>query len=531
MKKIFIGIGVLIVLIFISITLKLCPPQGPWPTPPWCGGSSYHIGIPKISIPNFPSMPELPSLSGNKETSKNAPYAVNLTVEITANTPPNTQVYFESLKSDGETSSSRKMNDLGNNKWSITATFPAGELKYRYNRNNWGFTGAEELSPDSKTGHRTLNVTEKSQTINDTIKKWRWLPDSNFVMPSIPSLAGQVNFVSRVGQDEFQKGMEIVDFWWGNFKFLLDSTNERLKQDNVKWVEIAPAWDYKQVNPTPIITNQGFGNTYPDDSLGLHLSKTKNAGFKVYVASQVCCTSLNGASFSNEWWDAWFKQYDNYVTYFVTMANKYNVDELALTGDWFVMDKKPANYKERLEVIYSKAKQNFHGKLGRLMFLGGTNGNIDELYPKISDTPFLSGWDFFAVKLWTGLTTKDNPSQDELYASVKKIFNTRLKPLYDSYQKPIILSEVAYPSAKSGLTGKIGVDDSAIQMWNQYSDKYALDLVGQAMGHEAILKNVAETNYITGVYPFTFWPDDFSLSKEYNIRGKPAEEVLKKWYK
>ncbi len=71
-----------------------------------------------------------------------------------------------------------------------------------------------------------------------------------------------------------------------------------------------------------------------------------------------------------------------------------------------------------------------------------------------------------------------------------------------------------------------------LQQWEPYSDKYTLDLAEQAMAFEAVMKNVAEnTDYIIGVYPFAYWPDEFPLSKEYNIRGKPAEDILSQWYK
>src|SRR3989338_7959138 len=128
--------------------------------------------------------------------------------------------------------------------------------------------------------------------------------------------------------------------------------------------------------------------------------------------------------------------------------------------------------------------------------------------------------DFFSINMWTGLTIKNNPTQEELYSNTKKIFDERLKPFYDSYKKPIVLQQVAYPSIDGGLKSEVGVDDPAIALWEPYSDKYTLDLEEQAMGFEAILKNAAETNYITGVYPFTYWPDDFPMTKEYNIRGK-----------
>src|SRR3989344_2134363 len=302
------------------------------------------------------------------------------------------------------------------------------------------------------------------------------------------------------------------------------------------WNLKADLKDYKQINPVPIIASEGFGHTYPNDALDFHLNKMKADGFKVYMMPQICCADTSKANFSKEWWDVWFNEYEKYAMYFVDKANKYNVEYLVITGDSVVVgaspDKRPADYKERLEAVYSKAKSAYKGKLGRGLFIGGEIGSkIPDIWPNTDSMPFIEQADFIGINWWVGLTDKNNPTQEELNANVKRIFDLRLKPLYEKYKKPIILQQVAYPSIDGGLTGKAGVDDAATALWEPYSDKYKLDLEEQAMGFEALMKNVAETSYVIGIYPFTYWPDDFPLTKEYNVRGKPAEEVLSQWYK
>ena len=42
---------------------------------------------------------------------------------------------------------------------------------------------------------------------------------------------------------------------------------------------------------------------------------------------------------------------------------------------------------------------------------------------------------------------------------------------------------------------------------------------------------VAGTPYFIGVYPFTYWYTSIPLSKEFNIRRKPSEQVMAGWYK
>jgi len=544
-KTIFIVLGTLVALLALMAVFKICPPQGPWPMPPWCDKGGYQIRIPKISISEFqipspgsPATSDQPIPKTTSEAKSSAPFTIDFTVQVPENTPNHTIIYLQIVEGL-EWGRNLKMEKKVGDTWYLKADlrdFKDKEISYRYLRNNWGFVGAEEFSPDSKIASRKVLVENESKQINDTVEKWRWLPKGEFVMPIIPIDAGKTAFASRVNNEKYQKGTLFVDFWWGNFFDLLNSTHARLKEKGFQWIEIAPAWDYKQVNPVPIITSEGFGHTYSNDELDFHLKKMKADGFKVYMMPQICCADTSKAGFSKEWWDVWFSEYEKYTMYFVDKANKYNVEYLTITGDWVVVaaspDKRPADYKERLEAIYSKAKSAYKGKLGRGLFIGGEiKSNIPDIWPNTDSMPFMEQADFIGINWWVGLTDKNNPTQEELNANVKRIFDLRLKPLYEKYKKPIILQQVAYPSIDGGLTGKAGVDDVATALWEPYSDKYKLDLEEQAMGFEAIMKNVAETSYIIGIYPFTYWPDDFPLTKEYNVRGKPAEEVLSQWYK
>ncbi len=456
--------------------------------------------------------------TSNPLQSETSPYTIAFTVKVPENTPNHTVVYLQIIEGTDEWVRHLKMERIRENLWHFAANlkdFKGKEITYRYMRNGWGFPGAEEFSPDSKIASRKVLVAEKSKEVNDTVEKWRWLPKGEYAIPTIPTSAGKIAFKPRVGGEKFQKGVVFADFWWDNFAYLLDSTNLRLKENNFEWVQISLDWNCQS----------GFGG-YSDETFNLHLKKTKDYGFKVYLNTWFSCP-VSEDSLTNEWWDVWFEQYENYVMYFVDKANKNNVDQLIIGGDDFAVDRKPSNYKQKLESIYSKARQQYNGKLGRAFSLGN-----DAVFPLIGpDIPYLEQWDFYAVKMWVAITDKNNSTQEELNVNVNQIFNSVLKPIYQKYHKPIVLYQVAYQSIDGGLTGK-SADDPDTAMWEPYSDKYALDLEEQAMAFEAVMKNVAEnTDYIIGIYPFAYWPDEFPLSKEYNVRGKPAEEVLNQWYK
>src|SRR3989344_4760031 len=227
MKSKYFSFGILILIIFAVIFISgcvkdgkhACPPAG-FPQPPGCGAPTNEI----------------------------VPYGgYTFTVTAPPNTPQHTVVFLEFP------SSSWQMSKKAVNVWELKFTVLPKE-KYRYNRNNWGFVAAEEFSPDSKTTYRTVEKPQKE--FNDTVEKWRWFPEPGYEMPDVTTKAGEITFSSRINDERFQKGVLFVDFWWGNFADLLNTTHANLKEDKVEWIEIAPPWDYKQVNPAPVITSE-----------------------------------------------------------------------------------------------------------------------------------------------------------------------------------------------------------------------------------------------------------------------------------
>lgn len=525
-------IGLFIAATAVMFIFQWCPPQGPWSTPPWC---KDWIQMPKVELPGLPSTttlsevsvnaPSVPSQPSEKPKSQQlqsatAPYSIAFTVKVPENTPKHTVVYMQIIDGANEWVKAPKMEKISENTWYYKfdlKDFKNQDIHYRYMRDGWGFPGAEEFSPDSKTASRKILVVEKPKEINDTVEKWRWLPKGEYTIPIIPTSAGKIAFTPRVDGEKFQNGVVFADFWWNNFAYLLDSTYARMKEHNFKWVHISLDWNYQS----------GFGG-YTEETFDLHLKKTKDYGLKVNLTPTFVYP--RGETPTNEWWDDWFEHYEKFVMYFVDKANEHNVEQLVLGGDASAIDGKAPNYKQRLEKIYTKAKQAYRGKLGRMFVLAGPMAT-GFVWPDPAAAPFMENWDVISINFGMSQTTKNNPTQEELYSNVKAIFDKHLKPLYDINKKPIILGQVGYQTIDGELAGVSRADDPDTAMWEPYSDKYALDLEEQAMGHEAVMKNVAETNYIIGTYAFAYWPDEFPLSKENNVRGKPTEEVLSQWYK
>ncbi len=497
--------------VVFMFAVEFCPPLGPWPMPPWCEGSS--IIAPPLRAVSTPEK-DLPTF----------------TVSVPANTPEHTVVYLGLVDETGVLHGYYEMVPAGENLWTLESTQEIswefenkGRVHYKYNRNRLGFMSDEEFTPDSKEAFRTLTDTDDLD-VQDTVEKWRWLPEPGKPIPQYP--AHLRAFVPRVNGEPFQKGIVLADFWSEGFENLIESTNQRLLENNFQWVAISPTWDFTQTEPTPVIDRVGV--SYTDEELEDHLFRLKEDGFEIYFFPQVCCDIPDESIYTDEWWEAWLVEYQGFLEYIVDFANRYDVKYMSVGPGYYINDYIPPNYREELDALFAGIREQYHGRLGMPVYV---EGNItQELY--CEEISGAENWDFLAATVWAGITSDLEPTQEELNANVLQMLDSCLRPLHEQYDIPVVLAQVAYPSLDGGLRGTADLDteDPAFKLWEPYSDKFQTDLIEQAMGMDAVLTAVAQSEYIIGTYPFAYLPDAFPESKEYNIRGKPAEEVISTWY-
>ena len=516
-----LAIALILVLLCVAaaalvVIRDICPPAGPWPQPPWCDGSEQAF-LP--GQPGTTPLAESPRLS--------------LTVRVPENTPDHTVVYVELSDENGVVFMSEAMTRSTGNVWTYASTDMdwqmenRGAVHYRYVRDNLGYWAAEEFDPDSPDTFRTITSGSGTE-IHDTVAQWRWMSTPGDNPPQVT--ARLEPFAPRINAEAFQQGMLHADWWWDAFEPLIPSTNARMLEHGITWVELSPTWDYTQVDPTPVLSNQ-VGHAYPDDKLRLHIEALQASGFEVFFLPQICCTEVDPDLQTPEWWDTWFEQYRNFLLYHVDLANEYGIEYISLTSDWQVYVDKPEGYVERMDAIYDEAQARYDGKMGMnfIIFRNPTEGRYF-LSPYEGWVPELERWDFLGFSWWAGISSSPDPTPEELDQNVEAVFRTVLQPMYAQYGVPLIFTQVSITSVDGCLMGEVNVFDPAIQLWEPYADKFELDLEEQAMGYDAILRGIARHDYVIGMYPFAYLPDTFPLTLEFNVRDKPAEQVLRQWY-
>jgi len=139
------------------------------------------------------------------------------------------------------------------------------KIRYRYSRNGYDFHTAEYLEPTSeepdrdtnnyfwtKQGRETEYTPGKIQ--EDKIQRWRWFPESGLPIKTA-SLEPEGNFLQRINGLEFRSGQTIEDLYVLAFHDFFDSTAQHLKDQEYRWVELDPPWQWVEENGLPKAVN------------------------------------------------------------------------------------------------------------------------------------------------------------------------------------------------------------------------------------------------------------------------------------
>jgi len=357
-----------------------------------------------------------------------------------------------------------------------------------------------------------------------------------------------VDSVKEVSSPGFQKGVTFGGMLWNPDSFdSVDYNLNKLSDFGIKWVLIIPDW-FVDNNEGEVIypfyeSNGSFPNptnwitpTLTDEQVRHLIREAKKRGFKVVLKPHVdpmdygmnplaSRGSLNPPS-----WDNWFDSYDSFITHYAKIAEEEKV-ELFVVGT--ELDSAVRASDSQWRRIIKDVRSDYKGPITYSAACLEPEENKDwrqQCYaPK--QVKFWDALDYIGFEPYFGLTNKNNPSVEELKQAFNEKFSVFAEPLAEKYNKKILLTEVAFHSYdgfnKKGLMG---------------SDNGVMDLQEQAELYEALFQSIEENNYIKGTYLWAWYliPKGTSLKDWVSwtvkgdtgevFNGKPAGQVIKKWY-
>jgi hypothetical protein len=202
----------------------------------------------------------------------------------------------------------------------------------------------------------------------------------------------------------------------------------------------------------------------------------------------------------DQWWDNYFR----IIRYYLHIATNHDVEMFSIGSELCANEQ---DYDRWMKII-RYCRENYGGLLTY-------SANWDHFH----NISFVRHLDFFGMNAYFGLTNKNDPKYPELIEAWKPA-KERIQEAYREYSKPILFTEIGYPS----------VDGTAAKPWNYFSTE-PIDLEEQALCYQAFIDTWdPPPPYLHGVYFYNWWGSGGIGDKDYTPRDKPAEDVLRRWY-
>lgn len=207
-------------------------------------------------------------------------------------------------------------------------------------------------------------------------------------------------------------------------------------------------------------------------------------------------------------WDEWFASYLAFIKYFARVGLDNNAEILVVGAELISTE----SFRPRWLKVIKEVRGTYHGKLVY-------SANWDH-YAKVS---FWDQLDLIGMTTYHKLADKENPPLDTLLKSWSKI-KTDILSWQKKIGKPILFTEVGWCSQPG----------TSIEAWNYYRHERPSPegLEEQKKCYQAFIKTWQDEPAVAGAIwwewiPGKVGPKDYG----YSPKGKPAEAVLRKWFK
>ncbi len=248
--------------------------------------------------------------------------------------------------------------------------------------------------------------------------------------------------------------------------------------------------------------------TPSDEILGQAIDDAHKAGLEVMLFPAIYVLNLS----KGEWrgrikpasWDTWFDSYGQLCVDVAKLGQKHHAEYFCIGIELISTEKFTKHWRKIIKDI----RAVYDGKL-----CYSSNWDARKINPWFHDI------DMLAMNAYYELSKNKNATVDELVNSWRKIRN-EIVPWKEAFNKPLIITEIGYRSADGAVT----------QPWN-YFLAGGVDLEEQRRAYQAFFKAWFDDDVFNGVYFYHWFGKGGPNDKSYTPRHKPAEKVLRYWYK
>jgi hypothetical protein len=246
---------------------------------------------------------------------------------------------------------------------------------------------------------------------------------------------------------------------------------------------------------------------------------------------------------SRSFWDDWFSEYVKYAVQYAAMAEKLGIEYVNLGHDMGYATGTSrfaggaAESLARWTKLVSAIRAVYHGKV---TYFGGVDITDDYYEDEGYPEGFVGLFDAVGLNIQSASPTF-NPSQDEMKGALSGLLDR-----YTGWTRPVFIM-VRTPSVDGGTSFEDFMEP--LLEVNHTAEAHAMNVWQQADIYEALYEVVngrpAGNGQVGGVFSWGYnYLDDYltapgqgpngtdaamAMDKSGNIRGKPAEAVMKFW--
>lgn len=229
-----------------------------------------------------------------------------------------------------------------------------------------------------------------------------------------------------------------------------------------------------------------------------------------------------GQDFNSSQWDTFFKQsYHQFMQYCLDVLVPHKVEQFCIGAELLTASNANPMYWTNVISFIRKS-----GYIGKLTYAFLSSQLLNDVVPS-----WASQLDYIGIDAYVSLGDKTNASLSDLLDAWKP-YTKQLESQSMKHSKPILVTEVGYqsrPDAHRSPAGVLTQDPTDGSCW-----KEAVDLHEQSNCYEALFMSLFDEEWMVGVF-WWLWRSDpthgGTCDDDFTPYMKPAEDVLKKWYK
>lgn len=306
----------------------------------------------------------------------------------------------------------------------------------------------------------------------------------------------------------------------GNYRqsWALDSMR-KLKETGSEWIALSFYTYQDTFSSTKIPFDYGY--TVTDRDIERAIKNAHEMGLKVCLKPVV--NSKDGVwraeiDFPDQpndgtgktYWDQWFESYTNFICHYAELAEELGCEMFCIGCEMVASQRKVKHW----ENLIARVREIYTGPI----IYNANHGSEDEVawFDKV---------DIIGTSAYYRVGTKPGDSEENMIQNWLKV-KERIRKLHEKFQKPIVFMEIGCRSAHG----------CSMMPWDFMHRDLPFDEDEQANFYSSVMKVFWDEPWFSGF----FWWDwstrlydikDAKANKGFDIYGKKAEDILRKWYK